>query len=219
MAIAIGNKTASNQNPNGTTQTLSHTQNVGSGGGLLVVITMQNTVNITGVTYNGVSMTEIRNENIAGESQRQAAYYLQSPATGSNDIVFTFDGSQFGSTSIFAVSLTGAGASDANGFSGPANTPVTQNLTIGENSIIYASGISSNAQNTGYDIGGSTRPFEFSHNTNLQVRGALSATGLSAGSTSVVTKADFGNVTNFAVSLSEAPASGISEGSWWMIFN
>ena len=219
MPAAIGNKTASNQNPNGPSQTLAHSHNAGADGGLLVVVTMQNTVDFTGITYDGALMTQLRNENITGESQRQAAYYIQSPSTGDNDVVISFNGSQFGNTSVFVVSFTGVGASDDDGFVAPTTTPSSQNLTIGVNSIIYASAISSNAQNTGYDIGGSTRPFEFSHNTNRQVRGALSDTGLAGGSTAVETKADFGNVTNFAVSISEAAASGISQGSWWMIFN
>ncbi len=67
--------------------------------------------------------------------------------------------------------------------------------------------MSSNAQNTGYDIGGSTRTFEFSHNTNRVVRGCLSATTLSAGANNVTTKADFGNVTNFRVAVKEFVAT------------
>lgn len=221
MAIAIGNKTQSNQNPNGTSQTLAHNQNTGSDRGLLVVITMASTVNFSGCTYNGTAMTLVRNEFSSSEGQRVAGYYLANPDTGSNNIVVSFSGSQFNSTSIFAVSFTGAGGVDTSGWTNSASTPSSQSLTIASNSIIYASGISGNAQNTGYDIGGSTRTFEFSHNTNKVVRGALSATGLSAGATNVTTKADFGNVTNFRIAIQEAsaPPSGKAEGSWWMIFN
>jgi hypothetical protein len=156
MAIAIGNKTASNQNPNGTSQTLAHTQNTGSDLGLLVVITMANTVDFTGCTYNGVAMTLVQNINYGGQSQRCAAYYLQAPATGGNNIVVSFSGSQFNSTSIFAVSFTGAGNFGAFGVDGATTTPNSRSITIAANSIIYLTGLSSNAQNTQYTIGGSS---------------------------------------------------------------
>lgn len=203
MAIVIGNKTQSNANPNGTTQTLAHNQNTGSNLMLMVVVTMSNSVNFSGCTYAGSPMTLAHSVLFTSESQRQAVYYHQAPATGSNNIVVSFTGSQFNSTSIVAISFTGADGIDNVASNQSVNTPNPQSLTIITNSIIYASGISSNAQNTGYDIGGSTRTFEFSHNTNIQVRGCLSATGLSAGSQNVTTKADFGNVTNFRVAIKE----------------
>lgn len=206
MAIAIGNKTQSNQNPNGTSQTLAHNQNTGTDRGLLVVITMASTVNFSGCTYNGTAMTLVRNDLESSEGQRVAAYYLQNPDTGSNNIVVSFSGSQFSSTSIFAVSFTGAGAVDAHAYTASTSTPSSQSLTIAANSVIYATGISGNAQNTQYSIGGSSRAFEFSHNTNKTVRGALSATGLSAGATNVTTRADFGNISNFRVAIGEASA-------------
>ena len=203
MAIVIGNKTQSNQNPNGSNQTLAHNQNTGSNRGLLVVITMASSVNFSSCNYGGVAMSLIQNSLFSSEGQRQAAYYLADPATGSNNIVVTFSGSQFNTTSIFAVSFTGADGVDVFGSNAGATTPNSQSLTILANSIIYASGLSSNAQNTQYSIGGSSRPFEFSHNTNVQCRGALSATGLSAGATNVTTYADFVNVTNFRVAIKE----------------
>ena len=124
-----------------------------------------------------------------------------------NNIVVNFSGSQFNSTSIFAVSFTGAGNFGAFGSNGAATTPNSQSITIAANSIIYLTGLSSNAQNTQYSIGGSSRTFEFSHNTNRQVRGALSATGLSAGATNVTTAVDFSTVTNFRVEVLEASSA------------
>jgi hypothetical protein len=210
MAIAIGNKTASNANPSAATQTLSHNMSAGADGTLLVVITMANTVNFTGCTYNGVAMTLVQNINYSGQSQRCAAYVLQAPATGSNNIVVSFSGSQFNSTSIFACSFTGAGNFGAFGVDGATTTPNSRSITIAANSIIYLTGLSSNAQSSGYDIGGSTRTNEFAHNTNRQVEGALSATGLSAGATNVTTKADFGTITNFRVEITEAGAPPVT---------
>ena len=204
MAIAIGNKTQSNQNPAGSSQTLAHTQNTGSDRGLLVVITMANTVSFASATYNGTAMTLVQNINYGGQSQRCAAYYLQNPDTGNNNIVINFTGSQWNPTSIFAVSFTGAGNFGAFGSNGALTTPNSQSITIAANSIIYLTGLSANAQSFGYEIGGSTRTFEFSHNTNRIVRGALSATGLSAGATNVTTKTNFNTVTNFRVEVQEA---------------
>jgi len=208
MAIAIGSKTASNQNPNGGTQTLTHTMTTGADGTLLVVITMANTTSFSSCTYGGVSMTLVLNQNYSGQSQRCAMYVLQAPPTGGNNIVVTFTGSQFNATSIFACSFTGAGNFGAFASNGAVTTPNSQSITIAENSIIYLTGLSATAQSFGYDIGGSTRTNEFAHNTNRQVEGALSATGLSAGAQNVTTKADFGTVTNFRIEIQEAGGGG-----------
>lgn len=203
MSIVIGNKTASNLNPSASTQTLAHNQNTGADKGLLVVVTMASTVDFTGCTYAGAPMTLVRNDDFTGESQRVAVYYLANPLNGANNIVVSFTGSQFNSTSIFAVSFVGAAGVDSHEGTAGVDTTNSQNLTIQANSVIYATGVSANAQNTQYSIGGSSRPFEFSHNTNRQVRGALSATGLIAGATNVTTSADFGNVTNVRVAIKE----------------
>lgn len=207
MAIAIGNKSNANSTPGATSQTLAHSQNVGSDGLLLVTITMSNSVDFTGCTYNGVAMTLVRNHNFVSESQRQATYVLTSPATGSNNIVFSFSGAQWNPTSVFAVSFTGASGYGAEAITGPSATPNSQSLTISANSIIYATGVSISAQSFGYDIGGSTRTNEFAHNTNRQVEGALSATGLGAGATNVTTKANSGNISNYRIEIQEATAS------------
>lgn len=209
MALVDGNKTYSNPTPGASSATLAHNQNVGADGALLVVVTMANTVNFSGCTYNGVSMTLVNNAHYSGNSQRQAIYYLSSPATGSNNVVVSFTGNQWNPISFVCISFTGAaataGAVASNGFS---TTPNSQTLTIAANSMIYASGISNNAQSFGYDIAGSTRTNLFTHNSNKIVEGALSATGLSAGSTNVTTKADTGTISNHRVEIQEAGGGG-----------
>lgn len=202
MAIAIGNKTASNQNPNGSSQTLAHNMSAGTDGTLMVVVTMssQNSRNFTGATYNGVAMTLLRNQLYSGLVQRTAVYILQAPSTGSNNFVVTFNGSQFNPTSIFACSFTGAGAGGVNANNGASTAPNSQSLTIAANSIIYAQGISDNVQSAS-SIGGSSRALEFTHNTNKQVGGALSALGLPAGATNVTTDAITGTITNLRIEI------------------
>ena len=207
MAIAKGNRTTSNLNPNGNIQTLAHTMNTGADGLLLVVITMSNSTNFSSVTFDGVAMTQVRNQNFSGLSQRQGTFYLLNPNTGNKNIAVNFSGSQFNSTSIFAQSFVGASGIGNDGNSGASTTPNSQSLTISENSIIYLTGISSNAQSFGYDIGGATVSNHFTHNTNKIVEGALSATGLSAGSQNVTTKADFGTISNYRVEILEAGAT------------
>jgi hypothetical protein len=204
MAISIGNRTSSNLNPAASTQTLTHTQDVGSDGVLLVAINMANTVNINSVTYNGVAMTQRVNYSSGGLSQRWAYYELASPATGSNNVVVTFSANQFNSTSLTAQSFLGANTGGATGNNDQATTPHSRNLTIATNSIIYLMGTSPNAQSFGYDINGSTRTNLFSHNTNKIVEAAISATGIGSGSIACVTKADFGNVSNVRIEIPEA---------------
>lgn len=217
MAIVIGNKTQANQNPGGNTQTWSHNQNTGSDRTLLVVITMVNTVNFSSVTYGGNAMTQVRNDNITNLSQRQAMYILQNPPTGSNNIVANYSAAQWNSTSMFAVSFTGAGGVDVHGFNGLSGTPHSRTLNIVANSVIYATGISNNAMSN-YSIGGSTRTLEFQHNTNKQVGGALSTIGLSAGVTDVTTKVVWGDVTNSRIAILEAGTPPTAQNSNFLQF-
>ena len=205
MAIAVTNKTAANNNPNGGSQTWQHTTFAGSDRTLVVVVTMANTTSFSSATYNGTAMTLVRNQEYSGQSQRAAIYILEDNDVGTNlDIVVNFTGSQFNNTSMFAFSMTGAGLDDVDASNGAVTTPNSQSLTIQENSLIYATGLSSNTQNSQYSIGGTNRPFEFSHNSNRQVRGALSVNNLSAGAQNVTTRADFGTVTNLRVAILEA---------------
>jgi hypothetical protein len=208
MAIALGNGTYSNLNPNGTSQTLAHNSDSGTNRLLLVVIEMQNSVDVTGMTYNGVSMTEIRNENDTGISKRLSAYYLLSPATGTNDIVVSFSGSQFNNTAIFARTFTGASGIGNDGYNTTATSPHTQSLTISANSIIFATGMSVGAQSFGYDFDAVTATnVGNGFNINIIVEGAYSQTGLTAGSKDVVTKADSGTVSNYRVEIQESAAT------------
>jgi len=206
MAIAISNQTASNLNPNATSQTLPFTVFAGSDRTLLVVITMPNAVNFAGATYDGVPMTLVRATNFSGIGQRQAAYILQNPNTGSNNIVLSFTGTQVQSTSIYAAAFTGAGGFDNDAANISSNTPNSRSLTIQAGSIIYATGISTFSQSFNYTIDGSSRTPSFNgHNTGTEiVEGALSAVGLTAGSKEVTTRADAGSITNYRIAILEA---------------
>ena len=221
MALIIGNKTPFVQSPLSpwTSLTKSHTQNTGSDGFLFVSFVMSNSRGYSGCTYGGQAMTLIKTQNFGGLQQRWACYGLLNPPTGNNNIVVSFSGSVFSPVSMFAVSFTGSSGAGVFATNGASTTPNSKTLTVSAGSCIYGMGISNNAF-TGIDIDGSARPLEIQHNTNKQVGGALSLVGLSAGSTSVVTKVTWSSVSNSRVEIKEAsaPPSGNS-GNFLMMFN
>ena len=208
MAIVIGNKTASNVNPGSSTQTLSHNMSTGADGTLLVAITMNRNRSFTNCKYGGQTMTLVKAHDFgSGFPQRQAIFLLQSPPTGVNNIVATYNNSVFNGTSIFAVSLTGAAGALSNGVNALSSTPHSRSFTIAADSIIYATGIS-NVNAVAYSIGGTTRTLEFNHNTNKKVGGGLSSTNLAAGAQNVTTKCSTGStVTNLRIEIGAASST------------
>lgn len=110
MAIAFDAST----NPtyvNAATHTFSHTC-TGSDGILWVLCWRRSGTAVSGVTYNGVSMTSLGTEILAGTgsgNQYLTMWYLGAPATGANNVVVT---SSSGATEHIdgAVSYTGASA-------------------------------------------------------------------------------------------------------------
>jgi len=221
MALIIGNKTPYSQTPPwpSTSLTKAHTQNTGSDGFLFVSFIMSNGRSYSGCTYGGQAMTLIKTQNFGGLQQRWACYGLLNPPTGSNNVVVQFSGAVNNPVSMFAVSFTGCSGAGNFATNGASSTPNSKTLSVSSGSCIYATGISNNAF-TGIDIDGSSRPLEIQHNTNKQVGGALSLVGLSAGSTSVVTKVTWSSVSNSRVEIKEAsaPPSGNS-GNFLMMFN
>lgn len=216
MALVIGNTKQLNPNPNGNTYSTGHTQNVGGDGLLLVAVCMANTVNFNNVKYDGVTMTTELNYNSASLGQRWGIFSLQSPSTGNNTIQINFSANQVNSISIFAVSFTGSGGIGNIGNNDVANTPHNRNLLVSQNSVIYAMGVSTFPIQA-IKINGSSRPLEFSHNTNDQVAGALS-TSLPSGSIAVGTESAALSISNTRIEILEvASVPGISEGNWMML--
>jgi hypothetical protein len=91
MAIAF-NATSQNRTLASSSNTVSHTC-TGSDRLLLTFIECQNGDLITGVTYNGVSMTQLGKNNISAFGFYNYIYYLVAPATGANNIVVSASGS------------------------------------------------------------------------------------------------------------------------------
>ena len=90
MAIARDNKAYNHGTTSSNTFTYSYTC-TGSNLGLFVVISNGTSVGtITGVTYNGVSMTQIGfQDNSGGSGVNTYMFYLSAPATGANNVVVT----------------------------------------------------------------------------------------------------------------------------------
>lgn len=207
MALVLGNQTNSNQNPGASTQTLAHNHGGGSDGLLLVTIAMANTVSVNGMTYNGIAMTQVRQDTSATFSSRYASFYLINPASGSNNIVITFSAAQWNPTAIFAQSYSNCGGIGNTGYNDSATTPHSQSLTISAGSSIYLMGNSNNAQSFGYVIDGVTQTnVGNGFNINNQVESAYSAVIATAGSKTVTTTVDFGTITNYRIEVLEVAA-------------
>jgi hypothetical protein len=210
MSLILGNTTYANPTVGATVYTTSHTQDAGSGGLLLVALCMANTTDYASLTYDGVAMTQQLNYASASLSQRWAFFTLENPSSGSNSLVLTLSSPQFNPLSASIMSFTGSSGIGVVGNNDVSPTPHSRNMTIQNNSLIYATGVSINSQSFGYDIAGITVPNLFNHNTNRQVEGALSTSGLPSGVTTVVTKADFGSISNARIEILEAPENGVS---------
>lgn len=103
MAIAFDSTTTSSLWSSVTSITFAHTC-TGSDR-MLFVATANNTgANITGVTYNGVAMTQISTINNSAPS-KMYFWYLIAPASGSNNVVVTASGT----CSIIAKSVSYTG--------------------------------------------------------------------------------------------------------------
>lgn len=205
MALAIGNKTADLNTPSATTRTFSHNMSVGADGYLFLIIAMDSGVDFSGVTYNGVAMTQVDTQ-IATGYERWALYKLAAPATGVNNVVITFTGSQFNPVSTLAVSITGCAGAGNFVFDQVAVSPNSSSITVSANSVILAGLQAGNSTNHVITLDGSSRTLEFTHNANNYHSTALSATGLTAGSKTVEVSADT-NVAGYYLEMKEVVAS------------
>ena len=148
----IGNKTESVATPSGgNSHTFSHTQNTGSDG-LLIVVTQSSNNHVTGVKYNGVSMTSACNINLGG--WRSRVWYLTNPSTGSNNVVVSYSAGQGGNRGHFAISFTNASGvgTAASNSSGGWNTTRTRNRTVDADSRILGFGITSGSGSVSHNF-------------------------------------------------------------------
>lgn len=210
MAVTLGNKTQVNQTPAASFYQFTHNQNTGSDRLLVVSVVMANTVSFTSATYGGVAMTQLFVRNLGGLSQTTKMFVLENPASGNNTFRINFTGNQFNPISVFVLSCTGAQIG-GNIINLPGSTtPKNANLVVSSGSYIYNYGISTTAI-IGVEIPtGNNRPAEFTHNTNRQVRGGLSASSFAAGTVSLTNVSAFGNVTMHGYEIQEKSSTPIT---------
>lgn len=102
MAIAVDSAGTIHVNAATTTQTYSHTTS--GSDRILFTFGIKTGNNVTGVTYNGVAMTQLAAYQSA-QSLLDYVYYIVAPATGANNIVWSASGS--GTFVTGSVSYTG----------------------------------------------------------------------------------------------------------------
>jgi len=217
MALTKGNTTSDRRVPSAGSYSFSHNQNTGSDGYLYVVIGCP-AVTVTGVTYNGVSMTLVQRRSTS-YSTDWTVWELATPATGSNTVAVTMSGANYNGVSTFVASFTGCGGTGNTAYNGSAALPVTQAITISSNSMILGSVIGGNNTTANIEIPqGTARTLEFNNNINNFTWGAVSPS-LSAGSITCE-----GNSTaSMIMMLTEiqeaggGPGGG-SEGNWFLMF-
>jgi hypothetical protein len=144
MAIAIGNASNQNPTPGASTYTYStHNQNTGADGFLYLEVCISATYTISSATWNGVSMT-LHDTNLSGNppNLRLYRYYLASPATGTNDLVLTFNTSYVTSLGFYLQSFTGCSGISDSAFTGLTNSPHNDTMSVSAGDVLFGSGMS-----------------------------------------------------------------------------
>lgn len=153
-AIAV-NATSTGAESSSSSKTWAHTV---SGANTILFVSgwiRGNGVNPTGVTYNGVAMTQIGTNLVVSTFyyDKIFLYYLIAPTTGTNNVVVSFGGTNYNAT--IAISYTGAkqsGVPDAATENGPTSTDylTTTLTTIADNCWTLLVGFGKNMQQTAY---------------------------------------------------------------------
>lgn len=212
MALVKGNKTTGNPTPGGTTLSWTHNQDAGADGFLVVLIAQNNSQSVSGITYNGVSMTQIHTRENSAISTRYTAYGIQAPATGNNTVEITFSAGVWNPVVYCAQSFTGSGGAGLNSTTALENSPNSESLSVSANSILFCGGLSS------YTISGITIDGTLTQSPNFDVDGSVNGkrfTGefsglLASGSRtgSVDTGSPTFQVSNFLIEITEAGGGG-----------
>ena len=204
MAIVTGAKTVYHNIPNGTSFSISHTHLSGADGLLIVSSAHANSASITGMTYNGVAMTQLVNMDVSTQSIRHSFFYIKNPTVGTYDITTTFSGPQFNYSSFQCTSYTGSDIGNFINTADSLSSPVSQAITVSANSLIYARGVSPNSF-TQIDVAGTiyTSGFEPNNvNINKITSGGYSGI-LTAGSKNVAMTTTSGYLQMIAVEVKE----------------
>ncbi len=140
-AVTTGNQTFDSFNPNATSYTISdHNQNTGSDRYLVVVLCFSSLGTwggtVSGVTWNGVSMTQLQQATYGINSGKLAIFELEDPATGTNDLVISFGSTFQGAVSSSIFSFTGAQSGGNSEINNGDPTPTEPTFTISDQSVV-----------------------------------------------------------------------------------
>lgn len=223
MAMLIGNASDENPNPNANSYTYqNHNQNSGSDGFLFLEVCISATYTVTSVTWDGVSMTLLDN-NFSGNppNLRLYRFYLSSPATGTKDLVINFNTTYTTSFGFYIQSFTGCSGIVDSSFTGLANAPHNDTMSVSKNDVLFGSGMSLYPISTINIDGVDYFSPNFTADANVQGdRWTGNISGLLNAGTSnaeMDTGTSFFQVTNQWVLFGEAGSGGKSEGSWWIL--
>lgn len=152
-ALGFDNKSSAFSAVGASSLTWSHTVNSNTNGILVVDVQYNDgsapAVHVQSVTYNGTSLTFVRNDHGTGNAQIQTeVWYLVAPSTGANNVVVTMTGAVGGGSGRYiiggAVSLTGADQTSpidaqAGGGSSSVGTAISQAVTtVANNAWVLA---------------------------------------------------------------------------------
>ena len=185
MALTIGNTTNSITTPVISTVTFSHNNGGVHNNYLFLLVCTDLSATYSGVTYNGVSMTQIDTRTTTSTVERWAIYRLASPATGANNIVVTFGAAPFNPVSVFVVSMSECSGEGNIVFDDTAVSPNSTSITVSANSIILGAAVGGSNTGKAITLDGSSRTLEFTNSIYNYTYAAFSAAGLTAGSKTV----------------------------------
>lgn len=137
MAVAFDSGTGSNTGSGSTSHSFAHTNNAGNY--LVSWLFAENALTSLTCTYNAVSMTSVGTADSSGTAPFVYAFGIASPATGSNNVSFSWSSPTETSTAG-AISVTGYGSIGTVDASGAAagTSNVSATVTLGANDMIVA---------------------------------------------------------------------------------
>lgn len=177
MALTVGNKTNDNwaTPAGGTSRSISHTHNAGARGYLFVITCHSNQVgqDITGITYNGVALTQIDTRLTSVSTMRWRTWRLANPSSGTNNLVISCE-PLYSPLSTEIISFTDCGGEGNIGFTDTQAGPTTVDISITNNSYIIGAGVAGTT-GTNVTIDGSSRTIDWNNNVNNWHFGGVSA--------------------------------------------
>jgi hypothetical protein len=162
---------------------------------------------VDSVTYNSVAMTKIDTftDGVYGEI---TTWRLAAPATGSNTVEITFSAGPFNNISSSAQSVTGSSGEGNIAKQTAGGPPQTVNVTVSENSVIWA-GVMAGLTGTDVTIDGSSRTIDWNNSANNFHFGGISLTGLTSGS-KVVSGDSGATVAIMGIEIQESGGGGVT---------